>query len=165
MKGYPLALLARVRQKREEDAAADYAAKSKALLAAREETRARRQALEDYLIWRKQEEDRRYQEVLGKEMSRQDMDEFKAGVASLREKDNVLMEALEEARRAEEEAESRQNEARAVLRQRRKDKEKISAHQEIWETAEAREAERREDMEMEDFSSLNKTESEGDNND
>ena len=158
MTAYPLALLARVRQKREEGALAEYAARERALTAAREETRARRKALEDYLVWRKEEEDRRYQEVLGKEMPRQMMDEFKAGIAALRERDNVLMEALEEARQAEEEAARKKDEAAEALKQCRKDKEKISAHQEIWKAGEAREAERREDLEMEEFTGAKKQE-------
>jgi len=148
---YPLALLARVRQKREDAAAGEYSAREKAHLAAIAETLARLKALEDYLAWRKEEEDRRYQEVLGKEMTRREMEKFKAGIAALREKDNILLEALQEARRAEEEAGRLKDEAAETLRQCRKDAEKINSHQEIWEAGEAREAERREDLEMEDF--------------
>jgi len=72
-------------------------------------------------------------------------------VAVLREKDNVLLEAVEEARKAEEEAAGRRDEAAEALKQRRKDKEKIDSHREIWVIGEAREAERREDLEMEEF--------------
>ena len=164
---YPLAPLARVRTLREEAAAAEYSAREKAFLAARQETLARRKALEDYLIWRKEEEDRRYREILGQELSRKEMDEFKAGVTALRERDNVLMEAVEEARKAEEEAAKLKDEATKSLKQRRKDKEKIDAHWEIWRTGEAREAERREDLEMEEFSAAKspEEENEGDGND
>jgi type III secretion protein O len=147
-----LAPLARVRQLREELAATEYSACEKEFLAARQETLLRRKALEDYLIWRKEEEDRRYQEILGQEMARREMDVFKAGVAALREKDTILLEAVEEARRAEEEAARRRDEAAKTLKQRRKDKEKIGAHQETWLAFEAKEAERREDLEMEEFS-------------
>ena len=151
MKGYPLAPLGRVRQLREEAAALEYSAREKALQAARRETLVRRKALEDYLVWRKEEEDRRYRDILGRELSQKDMDEFKDGVAVLREKDNVLLEAVEEARKAEEEAAGRRDEAAEALKQRRKDKEKIDSHREIWVIGEAREAERREDLEMEEF--------------
>ena len=160
MTDYPLAPLARVRQLREEAAATEYSASEKALLAAREETLARRKALEDYLVWRTEEEDRRYQEILGKEMTRREMDVFKTGIAALREKDAILIEAVEEARKAEEEAARRRDEAVETLRQCRKDKEKIGIHQDVWLLEEAREAERREDLEMEEFSGSKKTETE-----
>ena len=160
MTGYPLAPLARVRELREEAAATEYSAREKALLAAKQETLARRKALEDYLVWRKEEEDRRYREILNQELSRKEMDEFKAGVAALREKDNVLMEAVEEARQAEEEAARIRDAAADNLKQRRKDKEKINSHREIWQTGEAREAERREDLEMEEFSAAKSPEME-----
>jgi hypothetical protein len=163
--GYPLAPLARVRQLREEVAATEYSAREKALLAARQETLARRKALEDYLIWRKAEEDRRYQGILGKEMPRREMDEFKAGIAALREKDNILMAALEEARKAEEEAARHRDEAAEKLKQCRKDKEKIDTHREIWKVGEAREAERREDLEMEEFTGAGRPEMEEDSDD
>lgn len=151
MTAYPLAPLARIRRLREDAAVMECAAREKALLAARQETLARRKILEDYLVWRKKEEDRRYQEILGKEMSRQDLDVFKSGVAALREKDNALLEAVEEACRAEEEAARRRDDAAKTLKLRRKDKEKIDVHREIWRVGEAREAERREDLEMEEF--------------
>ena len=162
---YPLAPLARIRRLREEAAAAERSAREKALLAARQETLARRKALEDYLAWRKEEEDRRYREILGTEMSRREMDVFKSGVAALREKDNVLMEALEAARKAEEEAARRRDEAAETLKRRRKDKEKIEAHREIWRVGEAREAERREDLEMEEFTGLKRQEMREDGDD
>jgi hypothetical protein len=122
------------------------------LLTAKRETLKRRQELEDYIVWRKAEEDRRYLEILGTEMSREDMDIFKSGIAALREKDNVLMEAVEEARRTEEEAARLRDEAVNTLRQRRKDKEKIEEHRKIWQTAETREIERLEDLEIEEVS-------------
>jgi hypothetical protein len=85
-------------------------------------------------------------------MSRREMDAFKSGVAALREKDNVLMEAVEAARKIEEEAARRRDEAAEALQRRRKETAKIDAHREIWRTGEAKEAERRDDLEMEEFS-------------
>ena len=155
---YPLAPLARVRQLREEAAATDYSAREKALAAARQETLARRKALEDYLVWRKNEEERRYLEILGKELAGKDLDTFKSGLADLREKDNVLMEAVEEALKAEEEAARRRDEAAETLKRRRKDKEKIDEHRKILRVGEAREAERREDLEMEEFTGAKRLE-------
>ena len=162
---YPLMSLARVRQLREENAVMEYSASEKALLAAREETLARRKALEEHLLWREEEEDRRYREILDKELSRKEMDEFKAGVAALREKDAILLEALEEARKAEEEAARHRDEAAETLKRRRKEMEKIDTHQEIWQTGEAIAAERREDLEMEEFTGLKRPEMHEDSDD
>ena len=162
---YPLAPLAHVRQLREENAAMEYSAREKALLAARQETLARRKALEDHLVWRKEEEDRRYREIMGKEMPRREMDEFKAGVAALREKDTILLEAVEEARKAEEEAVRNKDEAAESLKRRRKDKEKIGVHREIWQAGADMEAERQEDMEMEEFTGAKSPETDEDSDD
>ena len=155
---YPLSPLARVRQLREDAAAAEYSAREQALVKARQETLARRKALEEYLLWRKEEEDRRYREVLGQVLPRKALDEFKKGIAALREKDSVLMEAVEEARRAEEEAARIRDEAAATLKRCRKDKEKIDAHRELWKADAARETLRLEDLEMEEFSGAKRPE-------
>ena len=151
MTGYPLAPLARVRRLREENAMTEYAVRTRAHQTAKQETLARRKALEEYQFWRKEEEDRRYLEILGKELPRKEIDEFKAGITALREKDSILMEAVEEAQKTEEEAAKRRDEAAQILKQRRKDKEKIDTHREIWHVGETREAERKEDLEMEEF--------------
>jgi type III secretion protein O len=149
---YPLAPLARVRGLREDAAAAELSARERAWLAAKQEILEREQALKDYIAWREEEEERRYAEILHQELSLKELDAFKSGLAALRERDNVLLEAVTLARRAEEDALKARDEAAAALRQARKDKEKISAHKEIWQAFETREAERREDLEMEEFS-------------
>ena len=151
MRAYPLAPLARVRQLREEAATTEYALREKTFLAARQAMLAHRRALEDYLAWRKEEEDRRYREIVGMELSRKEMDLFKAGVAALREKDNALMEAAEEALKAEKEAALHRDEAAETLKRCRKDKQKIDEHREIWRVGAAREAERREALETAEF--------------
>ena len=151
MTGYPLEPLAHIRQLREEAAATECSAREKALLTARQETLARRKALENYLAWRVQEEDRRYQDILDKELPFKELEDFKAGVAALRDRDNVLLAALEEARVLEKEAEERRDAAVETLKRARKDKEKINESEKIWQDRETREAERREDLEMEEF--------------
>ncbi|MDR2892011.1 MAG: type III secretion protein [Deltaproteobacteria bacterium] len=156
MTAYPLTPLARIRQLREDAAATECAGREKALLAARQETLLHRKALEDYLLWRKEEEERRYQAILGQEMPRREMEIFKSGIAALRDKDAILLEAVEAAQKAEAEAARLRDEAVKILQQRRKDKEKIEAHREIWQSGEAKEAERREDLEMEEFTGVKK---------
>lgn len=152
MSVYPLAPLARVRQLREDAASSECSARERALIAARQETVERQRAFDEYLVWRKEEEERRYLEILGQEMSLKELDEFKAGLAALRDKDAVLLEAVTLARKAEEEAEKARDAAAEALKRARKDKEKISAHKDIWQAQEAKEKERLEDLEMEEFS-------------
>jgi type III secretion protein O len=141
-----------VRQIREDAAAAEYTAREQALLAAKKETAARQQALEEYIVWRKEEEERRYAAILNRQMDLNDLDTFKAGLAALRDKDNILLEAVALARKAEEEAGTARETAFAALKQARKDKEKLSTHREIWQVEENREVQRLEDLEMEEFS-------------
>jgi len=163
--GYPLELGYDTAPFAQETEACIRALREKALLAARQETLARQKALEDYLVWREKEEDRRYREILGKELSHLELDAFKAGVAALREKDHVLMEAVDEARKAEEDAAKSRDKAAETLKQCRKDKEKIGEHRKIWQAGEARETERREDLEMEEFTGAKRPEMEGDSDD
>ena len=162
---YPLAPLSRVRQLREESAATEYAAREKIVLAARQETQARRKTLKEYVAWREEEEDRRYREILGQELSRKEMDAFKAGVANLQEKENVLTEAVEEALKAEEEAARYRDESAQILKLCRKDTRKIDEHWEIWRVGEARELDRLENLEMEEFTGAQKPEMEEDSYD
>jgi type III secretion protein O len=149
---YPLAPLARVRKLREDAAETEYAAACAALLEAEKKSAACAKALEDYISWRQEEEERRYQEIMRKEMGCKDLDEFKAGLGRLREKESSLAEELALAQKAEEDAGEAREREREKLRRARKETEKISAHKEIWLAGEAREAERREDLEMEEFS-------------
>ena len=165
MTGYPLASLTRVRQLREDAASAECTSSEKILLAARRETLARQKALDDYLVWRKQEEDRRYHEILGKELSFKELEDFKAGLAALRDRDNILLAALEEARKAEEEAAQRRDAAVESLKQARKEKEKISENRKVWQAAERKEAERREDLEMEEFTGVKRPDQREDSDD
>lgn len=165
MTGYPLAPLVRVRKLREEAAAAEYSAREKALLAARQETLARSKALEDYLAWRMQEEERRYQSILGKELSFKELENFKAGLAALRDRDNLLLAALEEARKAEADAAQRRDAAMEALRRTRKEKERIGESQKIWLAQEVKETERREDLEMEEFTGAKRPDGQEDSDD
>jgi type III secretion protein O len=141
-----------VRKLREDAAETEYAAARAALLEASEKSAARAKALEDYILWRQEEEERRYQSIMRKDMSRKDLDEFKAGLGELRDRESSLAEELALAQKAEEDALKAQEQALEKLRRARKETEKISAHKEIWLAEEAREAERREDLEMEEFS-------------
>jgi type III secretion protein O len=147
-----LAPLARVRQIREDAARAEYAARARAHTAAAREAREREQALEAYRIWRVKEENRRYQAVLHQSLGRKELEAFKEGIAALRDRDAVLRAEAERAREAEKDAALARDKAAEAVKRARGDKEKISEHRDRWRMGELREAERAEDLEMEEFS-------------
>jgi type III secretion protein O len=149
---YPLAPLFRVRRLREEAAGTEYSAAEAALLEARKKVAEGEKALAEYLRWREEEEERRYQSALFSEMDRKDLEAFRAGLAALRDRENSLREELALKKKAEEEASQARDRAQENLLRARRNTEKIRTHREIWSAVEAREAERREDLEMEEFS-------------
>jgi type III secretion protein O len=149
---YPLAPLARVRKLREDAAGVEYAKAERALLEAREKVKNCELALADYARWRQEEEERRYQARLFTEMSLNDLDAFKADLLALRDRENSLAEELVQAEKAAEDALQVREQAHQGLLRARRESEKIEVHRNIWLAEEAKEAERREDVEMEEFS-------------
>jgi hypothetical protein len=141
-----------VRKLREDAAETHYIASGRVLEQAREKTAACIKALEEYVKWRQEEEERRYRAIMNTEMEMKEMDDFKAGLNALRNRDTVLAEEVAAARKAEEDALAARELARENLRRARKDTEKISEHKKIWLVEESREAERLEELEMEEFS-------------
>jgi type III secretion protein O len=144
--------MARVRKLREDAAGAEYAKAERTLLEARGKVENCKLALADYARWRQEEEERRYQARLFTEMSLKDHDDFKADLLGLRERENSLAEELVQAKKAAEDALQIKEQTHQGLLRARKESEKIDAHRTIWLAAEAKEAERREDVEMEEFS-------------
>jgi hypothetical protein len=141
-----------VRQIREDAARAEFTARERAYLAAAQEARERQKALDEHLVWRKQEEDRRYQAILQRNLDLHELESFKEGIAALRNRDGFLREEAEKAREAEQAAASARDNAASALKQARKEKQKISAHRDIWQTGQKQEMQRLEDLEMEEFS-------------
>jgi type III secretion protein O len=148
---YPLAGLLKLRGFREEAA-------QKALRAAEAEARtaaetlaARERRLEEYKQWHREERERRWLAILDQTLSRQEMDEFKAGLALLEELELAEAEAVREAALALDKAQQKVQAARAAWRAAEQARRKLSVHREEWEAEQAREAVRREDLELEEF--------------
>ena len=149
---YPLQPLLNVRSFREDNAQAAVNTAEERVREAENIVAERQAELERYRQWRPQEVERRYAEIMGLAMSLEDLDKFKAGLAILADGEYVREEAVQTAEKAVEERKDELRAARQALMAARKDKLKIETHKDIWSEAEAKEAERAADLELEDFS-------------
>ncbi|MDL2279750.1 type III secretion protein [Desulfovibrio sp. OttesenSCG-928-G11] len=148
---YPLAPLLKVRRLREDNALSALKNAESALALAREEEARRKKDLEDYAAWWREEEERRYAEILFTQMSLDQMDKFKQGLADLRAGEIQRSEALAFAEAEAQKAAQAVEEAKERLLLARKNSQKILAHQEVWQTEASLTAMRLEDAELEEF--------------
>jgi type III secretion protein O len=88
-------------------------------------------------------------------LTRDELDKFRAGLSRLRDGEISLEEELEKAGAALREANAKVEEAKKSFLKAHKDTQKILGHRDIWLHEEAREDLRAEDLEMEDFSGKN----------
>ena len=151
MESYPLESLLSVRHFREEGAKRTVRYAELAVREAEAFVQACREELETFRIWRHEEEERRYDAIMNKVMDMPKLDAFKAGLAQL-----AAMEAQkeEEIRKAEKkvlDAEEALRKARESARQALKNTAKIQTHKDIWQEEAKKDAEHREDLELEEF--------------
>lgn len=156
MDGYPLESLLSVRHFREEGAKRTVRYAELAVREAEEAVFASRKALEDYRIWRYEEEERRYDAIMQKSMSLGDIDRFKAGLAQLAAGETLKEEEIYKAEKKVLEAEKALVDARHAAKQAMKNTAKIRTHKEIWSEEEKKEAEHRADLELEEFRPLSR---------
>lgn len=148
---YPLAALLRVRLFREDGARQAVGLAQRRLEEAGAEIVRRREELERYVAWRPQEVDRRYAAIMGTALSPDGLSDFRTSLSALEMGEQERAEAV---RLAELEAEKRRGElddARKAAAQARRDAARIEAHRDIWTALARKEAERREEAELEDF--------------
>lgn len=151
MARYPLGPLLSVRQYRE-DAAQNLLRQAERL--AREAETAlqeREKELERYRLWRVEEEDRRYGAIMGQLLSLDDLEEFKAGLGRLRDAELRREEDVAKADQALAKARQAVTDAKSGLSKARRDTARILAHKNIWNEMARLEAERKEDLESEEF--------------
>ncbi len=118
---------------------------------AQQEVKNRQTAFEEYVEWRVQEEKRLYDNIINAEIHQNDLDKLKQEVAILREKDVTLEQAIAEAEKEVEVAklallEAQQQHAKAMQAV-----EKFEEFTKIQDEEAKKEAERLEDLEMEEF--------------
>ena len=149
---YPLQPLLSVRSFREDNAKAAVSAAEAAVRQAEEELTHRQAELERYRQWLPEEKERRYDAIMGKEMTMTDLEQFKAGLSLLDDGLLIREDAVQEAENIVEKRKSELRAAQVALTAARKEKIKIETHKDIWAQAAAKEAEQAADRELEEFS-------------
>ncbi len=148
---YALQSLLRIRTMREDRASGELVAARQAVVAAKETLERRQHVLADYEKTRESRRDRLYDTVIGKAVTREQLDKVKEGVAKIDE-EGVLK--AEDVRRAQEELNAREetaDRARSAYFAAAKGRMKIDEHRANWLNQERDEQERRAEGELEDF--------------
>ena len=156
MEKYPLEALLSVRQYREELAKRLVRSAETALREAEQNIEEKKTALENFKIWRREEEERRYDAIMNVPMPMEKLDAFKASLAMLAAEENLHEEAV---RQAENEREKRRKEldtAKSSAKTASRNTSKIQAHKDIWKEDARKENERKEDLELEEFRPLSR---------
>lgn len=148
---YPLAVLLRVRTLRQDKALAALSAAEARLAEARRDLREAKRLHEEFLVWLAEEEERRYDEIMGRDMTLEDVDEFKRGLCEIRGREAAFLERILRARKHVEDCEGAVAAARARLLEAQRATLKIEEHRSRWQVLASKEAERKEEIELEDF--------------
>ena len=148
---YPLEPLLTVRHFRENTAQNALRRAEQAVRDAEAFITQRQRELEAYRIWRLEEEERRYGEILGQEITMVDLDKFRAGLGALANEEQAKILAVDQARMELEKCREAVEQAREAVRTAQKETAKIVAHKDIWKAEAKKEAERQEDLETEEF--------------
>ena len=162
---YALQSLLKIREMREDRASADLTAAKQAVREAERALEQRRQELREFEETCEERRDSVYNAVLGRAVSREDLDLVLEAVGRIDEEgalkaDNVNM-AMGEVQKKEEKAE----ECQAAFTEASKNRMKISEHKKVWIAADAAEQERKLESELEDFTGKkNVEESQNDGN-
>ena len=148
---YVLQPLLQIRTMREDRATGELSAARRELATAEAALEARRRDLAAYEETREERRDRIYDAIMGRAVSREQIDLANAGVARIDEEgvlkaDNVARAEAERKKREEAAAAARRNLFLAT-----KDRMKIDEHKGIWLAVEAAEEEHRAEGELEDF--------------
>jgi len=149
--GYTLQPLLRIRTMREDRATGELTAARQALSAAEEALAARKRELAEYEATKEERRDRIYATVIGRTVSREQLDMASEGVARIDEEgalkaDNVSRAEAE--RKAREEAAET---ARENLNVATKNRMKIEEHRATWLADDAKAQDARAEGELEDF--------------
>lgn len=148
---------------REDRASAELSAARQAVRQAEQALEERKAELLEFENSKDERRDRIYNAVIGHSVSRDELDLALEGVARIDEEgalkaDNVAL-AQAELRKKEESAENARNNFVKASKERMK----ISEHKSMWVAEEAKEQERRQEFELEDFTGKKNTEGLNDN--
>ena len=148
---YALQSLLRIRTTREDRAGGELVAARRAVAEAAETLSRRQRVLDEYESTKEGRRDRLYDTVIGRAVSREQLDNVKEGVAKIDEEGALK---AEDVRRAKEELRAREegaDRARSAFFAAVKSRMKIDEHRADWLSRETKEEERRAEGELEDF--------------
>ncbi len=148
---YTLQPLLRIRTMREDRASGELTAARRALAAAEERLADRRRDLAAYEETKEERRDRIYDAIIGREVSRDQIDLANEGVARIDEEGVLKADNVKRAEGEVKEKEAAAEAARTNLNIAIKNRMKIDEHKAVWLAEEAREQEARAEGELEDF--------------
>lgn len=148
---YALEDLMRIRESRKDRAQGELADRRQ-----REQTAARavvqkREALEDVMRWRVEQQEILFQQVQSRVVKRKDLDDLWLKIDLMKEQEAAHARALQEAESALESARRELDHARQAYLQAFKELQKIEEHKRIWIEDALREADQAMETELEDF--------------
>lgn len=148
---YTLQPLLRIRTMREDRASGELTAARRALAVAEERLADRRRDFAAYEETKEERRDRIYDAIIGREVSRDQIDLANEGVARIDEEGVLKADNVKRAEGEVREREAAAEVARTNLNIAIKNRMKIDEHKAVWLAEEAREQEARAEGELEDF--------------
>ena len=148
---YTLQPLLRIRTMREDRASGELVAAKRKLAQAEEALAARQHDLEEWEKTKEERRDRIYDAIIGREVSRDQIDMANEGVARIDEEGVLKADNVKRAEGEVREKEAAADAARTNLNIAIKNRMKIDEHKAVWLAEEAKEQEARAEGELEDF--------------
>lgn len=149
--GYALQPLLRIRTMREDRASGELVAAKRDLAAAEEALAARRRDLEDWEATKEERRDRIYAAVIGRTVSREQLDMASEGVSRIDEEGALKADNVKRAEQERKQREEAADAARRNLNLATKNRMKIDEHRAVWVREDALAQEARAEGELEDF--------------
>jgi type III secretion protein O len=151
---YPLAGLLRIRDFRVDAGGKAMRAAEARVRVAQADLAEKEAEWERYRIWRREEVERRYQSIMDHTMARDEIDAFKAGLSTLADQELARETAVREAVSTLEKMRKVAWTARESWLVANRERQKIDYHRDNWRLLQAKEENRRDDAEQEDFKPL-----------
>ncbi len=148
---YTLQPLLRIRTMREDRASGELVAAKRNLAQAEEALAARQHDFEEWEKTKEERRDRIYDAIIGREVSRDQIDMANEGVARIDEEGVLKADNVKRAEGEVKEKEAAADAARTNLNIAIKNRMKIDEHKAVWLAEEAKEQEARAEGELEDF--------------
>ena len=151
MARYFLQDLVFVREHREDKASKAVNAARRLVLEAEQVVQQRKKELEDYKVWRVQEEARLIEKIMRQKVKLGDITDLRLEIIGMREKEFEYIDQLRKAEGELDKAKENLEQARLAHKKATQELEKLIEHRELWRREEYFEQERMMDLESEDF--------------